>query len=259
VLTAGFDPALAGMDARLVRSDGVELDLAVHRWRDPAGGEDDWMLDRCTGPVIDLGCGPGRLVEALVARGLPALGVDVSRVAQHACRRRGASMVRRDVFAPLPGEGRWQHALLADGNIGIGGDPHLLLLRATQLVQPGGTVLVETDGRPEVLWRGTAMVRTDEGTGTPVPWAAAGATALTGIAATLGMRLTASYRGTRSFVELTVGEPARTGRPARPDGDRVLRGERGLPGERVPAGDRVPARAAAGSARTGSRGAGSRR
>jgi SAM-dependent methyltransferase len=140
VLIAGFDPALAGATARLVRSDGVEVELSVHRWRDPAAGEDRWLLDRCAGSTLDLGCGPGRLVEALLARGLPALGVDVSTVAEAACRRRRVPMVRRDVFAPLPAEGQWDHALLADGNIGIG----------------GGTVLVETGGRPEELWRGTA-------------------------------------------------------------------------------------------------------
>jgi SAM-dependent methyltransferase len=243
VLTAGFDPALAGAAARLVRSDGVEIDLAVHRWHDRAGGEDAWMLDRCTGPALDLGCGPGRLVEALVSRGVPALGVDISRVAQHACRRRGIPMVRRDVFAPLPGEGRWQHALLADGNIGIGGAPHLLLLRVAQLVRAGGTVLVETDRRPEELWQGTAIVRTGERIAVPVPWATVGAAALTRIAAMIGMRLTAGCRGRRTFVELTVGER--------------VRGRDGAPLEE---GDRVPVvPAAAGSAQTGTRGAGSPR
>jgi SAM-dependent methyltransferase len=241
-----FDLALAGDAARLVRSDGVEHDLAVHRWRDVAGGEDTWLLDRCTGPVIDLGCGPGRLVTALLARGLPALGVDVSRVAQRACSRRGAPMVRRDVFAALPGEGRWHHALLADGNIGIGGDPGLLVRRAAQLVQPGGTVLVETDPQPDVLWSGTAVVRARSRTGAPVPWAVAGAAALARIAADAGMRATASYRGRRSFVELTVGQravPTPTPTPtAIPQG-----------------GGRVPVPTGAASVRTGSRGSGSPR
>ena len=41
--------------------------------------------------------------------------------------RRGGAALRRDVFAPLPGEGRWYTALLADGNVGIGGDPVALL------------------------------------------------------------------------------------------------------------------------------------
>jgi SAM-dependent methyltransferase len=205
VLIAGFDPALAGAAARLVRSDGIEVELAVHRWRHRAGGEDQWLLDHCTGPTLDLGCGPGRLVEALVRRGLPALGVDISALAETACRRRRAPMVRADVFAPLPEEGRWGHVLLADGNIGIGGDPLRLLRRAAELVCRGGTVLVETGGRPEEFWRGTARVHTAAVAGAPVPWASVGARAVTRIAAEAGLCLTRCHTGARSFVELTVG------------------------------------------------------
>ncbi|WP_219419764.1 class I SAM-dependent methyltransferase [Pseudonocardia nigra] len=204
MLTAGFDPALAGAPAQLVRSDGVEIDLAVHRWWGRATGEDRWLLDRCSGSAIDLGCGPGRLLEALAARGVPALGVDVSAVAQRACRCRRVTMVRGDLFAPLPCEGRWAHALLADGNIGIGGDPQQLLRRAAELVRPGGTVLVETDDNPDALWHDTVQVRTGAGRGAPMPWARAGAATLARLAATVGLRRTADHTGRRSFVELTV-------------------------------------------------------
>jgi SAM-dependent methyltransferase len=207
VLTA-FDPALAGVSARLLRDDGVEVSLAVRRWRRTADGEDRWLLDRCCGPVIDLGCGPGRLVAALASRGVPALGVDLSAVAQRLCRRRRTPMIRRDVFGPLPGAGTWGHVLLADGNIGIGGDPLRLLRRAVQLLRPGGSVLVETDAVPDVLWRGKVRVRTAAGTGAALPWAFAGADALDGLGATLGLRRTARYRGGRCFVELTASGPA---------------------------------------------------
>jgi SAM-dependent methyltransferase len=207
VLTA-FDPALAGASARLLRDDGVAVDLAVRRWRRTADDEDRWLLDRCTGPVIDLGCGPGRLVAALASRGVPALGVDVSAVAQRLCRRRGAPMVRRDVFGPLPGARTWGHVLLADGNIGIGGDPLRLLRRAVQLLRPGGSVLVETAAVPDVLWRGTVRICTAHGSGAALRWAFAGADALADLAPTLVLHRTADYRGTRSFVELTACGPA---------------------------------------------------
>jgi SAM-dependent methyltransferase len=208
VLIAGFDLALAGAAARLVRSDGTAVELEVHRWRHRAEGEDEWLLDRCTGPTLDLGCGPGRLVEALVGRGLPALGVDISAVAEAACRRRRAPMVRADVFAPLPDEGRWGHVLLADGNIGIGGDPLRLLRRAAELVRRGGTVLVETGGRPEEFWRGTARVHTAAVAGAAVPWATVGARAVTRIAAGAGLCLTRCHTGGRTFVELTARDAA---------------------------------------------------
>ena len=125
-------------------------------------------------------------MAALAARGVPALGVDVSAVAARHCRRRGVPMVRRDVLGPLPGEGTWEHVLLADGNIGIGGDPLRLLHRATHLLRPGGTVLVETDARPDALWRGTVRVASVRGAGPPLPWACVGADALGRLAAPLG-------------------------------------------------------------------------
>ena len=59
---------------------------------------------------------------------------------------------------------------------------------------------METDAVPDVLWRGTARVRTAAGTGAPLPWACAGADALVRLAATLGLRRTGYYRGARSFV-----------------------------------------------------------
>ena len=65
-------------------------------------------------------------------------------------RRRGGVALRRDVFDPLPGEGRWSHVLLVDGNIGIGGDPGVLLRRCAGLLRRGGTVLVEVD--PPGAW-----------------------------------------------------------------------------------------------------------
>ena len=51
------------------------------------------------------------------------LGVDISRTAVARVRQAGASALHRSVFDPLPGQGRWGTALLADGNIGIGGLP----------------------------------------------------------------------------------------------------------------------------------------
>ena len=51
--------------------------------------------------------------------------------------------IRRDVFEPVPGEGRWDCALLADGNIGIGGHPKHLLGRLGRILRPGGRIVVE--------------------------------------------------------------------------------------------------------------------
>lgn len=207
-MTMAFARALGGQQAELVRSDGGVALLDVDRWRGSASGEDSWLLARCRGATIDLGCGPGRLVEALTARGVAALGVDVSPEAIAQCRRRGVLALRADVFAALPDEGRWSHVLLADGNLGIGGDPVALLRRAATLIGPAGTVLVELDAVEPGLWRGLAQLRIQRDLGHPFPWAAAGLAALPGLAGRAGLRPSLLYRGRRRFAELVTATAA---------------------------------------------------
>jgi SAM-dependent methyltransferase len=197
-----FARALDGHDAELVRSDGGVAPLDVARWRGAAAGEDRWLLGRCRGATIDLGCGPGRLLEALAARGVRALGVDLAPEAIAQCRTRGVPALRADVFAPLPDEGTWSHALLADGNLGIGGDPVALLRRAASLICRTGSVIVELDASQPGLWCGHARVRSREAIGRPFPWATAGIEALPRLAGPAGLRPTVVYRGRRSFAEL---------------------------------------------------------
>jgi SAM-dependent methyltransferase len=212
---AVFDAALAGRRQRLVRGDGVVLPLAVQRWHDDADADDEWLLARCAGATLDLGCGPGRLVVALADRGVPALGVDVSVQAVQRCLERGAAVLHRDAFERLPGEGRWQHVVLADGNIGIGGDPVSLLRRCRALLADGGTILLElTPGAG--LWRGTAYLESTDAddpvdgltvlealdAGPWFPWAVLGPHAVDEVAAEAGLAIRARAEGDRSFVEL---------------------------------------------------------
>jgi SAM-dependent methyltransferase len=124
------------------------LDRAVLGWDRTLGAADRALLARVDGPTVDLGCGPGRLTAAVIRAGFPALGVDISPSAVRLARRRGASALAQCLFDPVPGEGTWTHVLLADGNIGIGGDPRRLLRRAATLLVPGGAIHVELD-RPE--------------------------------------------------------------------------------------------------------------
>ncbi|WP_370461906.1 class I SAM-dependent methyltransferase [Micromonospora sp. ALFpr18c] len=150
------DPASAGR--WLVDGDGVRRSLPVDRWHGDAEPAVAGLVTRCAGPTLDLGCGPGRLTVALTRAGLTAVGVDVSAAAVRLTRARGAVALRRDLFDPLPGEGRWAHAVLIDGNIGIGGDPVALLRRCRELLVPGGTVLVELEPAGAGLWQGQARV-----------------------------------------------------------------------------------------------------
>jgi SAM-dependent methyltransferase len=121
----------------LRRDDGWLLPLDVERWCAPPDEADGTLLARCRGSVLDIGCGPGRLVAGAARAGEPVLGVDVSPAAVARTKGTGAPVLCRSVFDRLPGEGRWGTALLADGNIGIGGDPGALLHRVRQLLAPG--------------------------------------------------------------------------------------------------------------------------
>jgi SAM-dependent methyltransferase len=149
--------------------------LAPADWCGGLRDGDDGLLDRCTGATLDVGCGPGRLTEALTVRGRTALGVDTSAEAVRQARRRGAPVRHGCVFSPVPDEGAWRHVLLADGNIGIGGDPVRLLSRCRALLAPGGDVLVELDAPGSLTWQGIAALHHDGRTGPPFRWAAVAA------------------------------------------------------------------------------------
>ncbi|WP_223837563.1 class I SAM-dependent methyltransferase [Streptomyces venezuelae] len=187
----------------LRRADGWLLPLEVERWLADADAGDESVLARCRGAVLDVGCGPGRLVAALAGRGHPALGVDVSPAAVARTVRRGGTALCRSVFGPLPGEGRWTTVLFIDGNIGIGGDPTALLLRAAELLGSDGRVIVEA-APVEVDER--CRVRLDDGRGTlgvPFPWARVGPQALHRHAGRAGWTTVDSWRVSgRSFTEL---------------------------------------------------------
>src|SRR5512142_1797643 len=170
-----------------------------HHWCGPLRPGDQGLLDRCRGATLDVGCGPGRLTAALHAVGLPSLGVDVSAEAVRQARARGAAVLRRDVFGRLPAEGRWRHALLADGNIGIGGDPERLLARCRALLARGGDLLVEADPPGTGTWRGLVRMVLADRASAPFPWAAVDAGHLAGVAARAGLRVLDTWTEARRW------------------------------------------------------------
>ncbi|MFG1927279.1 methyltransferase domain-containing protein [Cryptosporangium sp. NPDC048952] len=135
----------AGRPHRLLIRDerGGIAPLALDDWHRTARPGDHSLLARCVGSTLDAGCGPGRLAAALALAGRPVLAVDIVPAAVSAARRRGAAALRRSVFGRVPGEGRWTSVLLADGNVGIGGDPVRLLRRVAGLIGAAGRIVVE--------------------------------------------------------------------------------------------------------------------
>ncbi|MSZ77947.1 MAG: methyltransferase domain-containing protein [Actinobacteria bacterium] len=166
-----------------------EPDLADHE-----------LVSLCDGPTIDIGCGPGRLAATLASRGHIVLGIDIVHEAVHQTRERGVAALRRDVWDTLPGEGRWATALLADGNVGIGGDPVALLRRAREVLDPRGRVVVEVapPGVPHaVRW---ATIECADARSKPFRWAVLGVDDVARVAAEAG---------------LVAGEPRRLSDPDR--------------------------------------------
>jgi SAM-dependent methyltransferase len=205
------DVLLCGGGLRLrTRRSLVVLD--VERWRRPADVADQELVTRCRGPVLDVGCGPGRIVTALALRGVPALGVDVAPTAVTLARSTGALALHRDVFARLPLEGRWGEVLLVDGNVGIGGNVPLLLGRVAALLRPGGEALVEVDPDDDADEVVAARLEDDAGRCSgPFRWARVGSHALVRHAGAFGLQDSERWStGGRAFVALRASaEPSR--------------------------------------------------
>ena len=167
---------------------GDAAPMDVSRWHADADTADLSLLRSVTGPVLDIGCGPGRMVRAAMDLGIEALGIDVSPTAIEVATESGLSVLLGSVFDELPLEGQWQTALLVDGNIGIGGDATAMLARCCELLAADGEIVVEThpDAARDRTYTGR-LVDTHGRKSDPFPWAEVGLDSLIARAAEIGL------------------------------------------------------------------------
>ncbi|MDF9714843.1 methyltransferase domain-containing protein [Nocardioides sp. ChNu-99] len=163
--------------------------LPVGEWRRPAQKSDLAVLDLCEGVTIDVGCGPGRMAAALAERGHDVLAIDVVAESVRLARERGVVAMQHDVFEALPHEGRWTTVLLADGNVGIGGDPATLLRRVRELVEPRGRVVVDLAGPGVGIASRWARLQCGDDVSRPFRWSVVGVDAIEDLARAAGLEV----------------------------------------------------------------------
>lgn len=188
-----YEHALAGQARpEIEHDDGSRTPLRVDDWLHIRPG-DTSIVERCQGATLDVGSGPGRLTVALTERGIPALGIDVTPYAVQLARTAGALTLLRDVFGHVPGAGRWMTVLLADGNIGIGGDPAALLRRIAELITPRGQALVEVQPPGTAFSRERVRLRHGDQAGPWFDWAYVGADQIAELAADAGLAMSDTW------------------------------------------------------------------
>jgi len=202
-----YTAALRGEHCHVIGGSGV-VPLPVEAWTRPADHADRAVLAHCDGPTLDVGCGPGRMAEHLNRSGRAALGIDLVAEAVFQARARGVAALLRDVYEPLPGEGRWSTVLLADGNVGIGGDPRRLFARVADVLAPGGRVVVDLAPPGTGVTTRLLRLRTASARSQPFSWSTVAADRVGVTCGGLGLSVTLveEYQG-RWFAVLVKDRP----------------------------------------------------
>jgi SAM-dependent methyltransferase len=108
---------------------------------------DAWALERATGRVLDVGCGPGRHMAVLQARGFDVTGVDPSALLVGICHERGLVAVG-GALPELPMDlGTFDTLLLLGNNLGLLGsreEAQEVLAGLAAVASPAAQILATT-------------------------------------------------------------------------------------------------------------------
>lgn len=110
-----------------------------------------WLRVHVEAPLVEVGCGAGRILAALELPGGPVVGMDlVPRYLLAARRQRvGAFWVGGDGLAPPLRRGFWQTVIFAQATLGSLGGAELrrrMVASLAQLVASGGSLLLTAYG-----------------------------------------------------------------------------------------------------------------
>lgn len=142
----------------------------------------DWFVDLEEGPILDLGCGTGRVLVPLVERGLEVVGLDGSEAMLEICASRvaaagkSAELVVGDMRNFDIGDGRFGTILIPGFSIQLlldDGDLDACLACCRRHLRAGGQLIVPTNIPWEMIWDGRAecpleerkVVEFDDGSG----------------------------------------------------------------------------------------------
>ena len=89
-------------------------------------------------------------------------------------RRSGAPVLLRDLFDPLPGPAGGRRVLLADGNVGLGGDPWRVLRRAAEADQRDRPLRRRIRGRRRRVRSSWVRLESSDNIGPWFRWASVG-------------------------------------------------------------------------------------
>lgn len=127
------------------RDDGhVRVNDAARYFVASWGALDDWVYERASGDILDVGCGSGRSALVLQEQGLHVVALDSSPGAVDVCRRRGVRHVVSGTVDDIQTPALFDTVLLLGNNLGLLGGREsagLLLGRLADVTAPKAQIL----------------------------------------------------------------------------------------------------------------------